>query len=128
MCKTKMAVDAYSPRNPRTPKSRTPSASRPAADASFDPSSSYANSAANSASSGFRLTSDTSISSGASLASFRDSLLKTPTSTTSLKFAPPPTISSPSVIPPPLLLSLGDVLSEAETSLFSSASSVANSR
>ncbi|KAK4255127.1 hypothetical protein QN277_008164 [Acacia crassicarpa] len=78
MCKTKMAVDASTPRNTRTPKSRTPSASRPAADSSFDPSSSYTSSAAYSGSSGFRLTSDTSISSGASLSSFRDSLPENP--------------------------------------------------
>ncbi|XP_028792019.1 protein LYK5-like [Neltuma alba] len=83
MCKTKMAVDASSPRKPRTSKSGIPSSSRPtlpapAASSSYEPSTSYPSTAPYSASSGFKLTSDTSISSGTSLASFRGSLPENP--------------------------------------------------
>lgn len=79
MCKTKMAVDAFTP-NSRAPLSSRPTLPTPAAAAasSFDPSTSFTSSAVYSGSSGFKLTSDTSISSGASLASFRDSLPENP--------------------------------------------------
>ncbi|XP_061356929.1 protein LYK5 isoform X2 [Gastrolobium bilobum] len=87
MCKTKMAINATnpsssSPRTPRTSRSQTPrtTTSRPTnilqpSRTFSEPSTSYASSTG---STGYRLSSDTSTTSRASLATLRDSLPENP--------------------------------------------------